>query len=147
MAYSDLLFLKRAKEVSLSSKDPSTKTGAVIVRKNNTIVSEGFNKFPDKMVNKETLYNVREEKYSRIVHCETNALLMAKCDVSGCTLYTYPFASCDRCCVQMIQAGIVRFVYPELPDDKKYRWQASLELTKKYMKECGVQFEEIKGLI
>lgn len=88
-------------------------------------------------------YANREEKYSRIVHCEINALMQAAIPVIGFTLYTWPFACCDRCAVQMIQAGITRFVYPDLPENLRDRWAEPLRKTVEYFKECGVQFTEI----
>jgi len=139
----DIFYLKMSHLVSQMSKDPSTQTGAVIVRPNKSVVSVGFNGFPKDMPDKPEYYADREQKYSRIVHCEMNALLFTKESVLGYTLYTWPFASCDRCCVSMLQAGITRFVFPELPEDKKERWQKPLDLTKKYIEECGHQWLEI----
>jgi dCMP deaminase len=139
----DLRFLKLAKEVASWSRDPSTQTGAVIVRPNRSVVSVGFNGFPQNMPDLPELYANREEKYSRIVHCEMNAFIFAYGDVQGCTLYTWPFASCDRCAVHMLQAGIKRFVFPTLPPDKVERWGEPLARTKKYFNECKVEYEEI----
>ena len=139
----DIRFLHLARQVSTWSKDPSTQTGAVIVRPNKSVASMGFNGFPQSMPDSAEHYEDREEKYSRIVHCEMNSLLFCKEPVAGYTLYTWPFASCDRCAVHMLQAGIVRFVYPELPSDKKDRWQASLERTLMYFRECRVATREV----
>ena len=140
----DTYYLGMAKYVASKSKDPSTKTGAVIVRPDWTQCSIGFNGFPRKMPDDDSLYANRESKYSRIVHCEINAQILSRdASLEGYTLYTWPFASCDRCCVQMIQAGITRFVAPTLPEDKKERWQSSLELTRKYIEECGLTLDLI----
>lgn len=139
----DLRFLQVAKLVSTWSKDPSTKTGAVIVRPNKSVVSVGFNGFPRTMPDFGVLYQNREEKYSRIVHCEINAQLHAFEPLNGYTLYTYPFASCDRCVVQMLQAGITRFVYPKPSADALTRWAEAFQKTEKYMSECGAQFTEV----
>ena len=97
----DKRFLALAQYVSTWSKDPSTKTGAVIVS-GRRVVSLGYNGFPQGMPDLPVLYDDREEKYSRVVHCEINALLFAERTVRGCTLYTWPFLSCDRCFVQMV---------------------------------------------
>jgi dCMP deaminase len=136
-------FLGLAKLIASYSKDPSTQTGAVIVRPDNTICSAGYNGFPKAMPDKLEWYANREEKYSRIIHCEMNALLTARERVDGYTLYTYPFASCDRCAVHMLQAGITRFVFPCIPEDKIDRWADSLARTKQYFTECRVEFTEI----
>lgn len=139
----DLYFLNIAKAASMKSKDPSTKTGAVITRSDNSVVSIGFNGFPMGMPDHAYLYENREEKYSRIVHCEMNALLFAREKLENCTLYTWPFASCDRCVVHMIQGGVRRFVAPTLPDHLQDRWGESLAKTKKYLAECGLPLVEV----
>lgn len=136
----DRHFLDIAFKVSEMSKDPSTKCGAVIVRPDRSICSTGFNGFPRGMPDDEALYADRNEKYSRVVHCEVNALMFAREPVHGCTLYTTPFLSCDRCCVQMIQAGITRFVAPAPTDEQTERWGDAWDRTKKYILECGLSY-------
>lgn len=138
----DLRYLNLSREVSTWSQDPSTQTGAVIVRPDWSVASVGFNGFPKGMPDSPELYANRDEKYSRIVHCEMNAREHAPEKVTGYTLYTYPFASCDRCAVHMIQAGITRFVFPMLPEHLVERWAAPLEKTLKYFYECGKSFTE-----
>src|SRR5258706_5958775 len=105
----DARFLRLAKEISTWSKDPSTQTGTVIVR-DHVIIGSGFNGFPTRMRDDPELYADREQKYSRIVHCEVNAMIFASEPLTGAMLYTWPFLSCDRCAVQMIQAGIAGFI-------------------------------------
>lgn len=83
------------------------------------------------------LYENREEKYSRIVHGEINALMYANEKVHGYTLYTVPFLTCDRCFVQMVQAGITKFIAPVLPEELKPRWEASLDKVRRYAKEMS----------
>jgi dCMP deaminase len=138
----DLRFLSLAKQVASWSKDPSTKAGAIIVRPNRSVCSVGFNGFPQCMPDKSEYYENREEKYSRIVHCEINAQLFAREPLVGYTLYTYPFACCDRCVVQMLQAGIIRFVFPRCPDALLERWGKTLEKSKGYIIECGRDWQE-----
>lgn len=139
----DDFYLGMARYVASKSKDPSTQTGAVIVRPDNTVASLGFNGFPKKMPDQELWYQNREEKYSRIIHCEMNAVLFAKENLNGYTLYTYPFISCDRCFVHMVQAGITRFVAPKCPADKAERWKNLFDKTHKYAGEMGVVIEEV----
>lgn len=136
-------YLAMAQLVSTWSKDPSTKAGAVIVRSDGSVLSVGFNGFPKQMRDDEELYNNREVKYSRVVHCEINALIHAGEKINGCTLYTFPFLPCDRCCVQMIQAGISRVVAPKASADAMTRWAKAFELTKSYLHEAGVEISEI----
>jgi dCMP deaminase len=139
----DLRFLALAKLVSTWSKDPSTQTGAVITDGMKGVISVGFNGFPAGMPDDPALYANREEKYSRIIHCEVNALIYARRDVIGATLYTYPFLSCDRCCVQMLQAGVVCFVAPKATAEQLERWGPAFERTRRYISECGADYLEI----
>lgn len=140
----DLRFLDLAKLISTWSYDPSTKCGAVIVRSDKTIASVGYNGFPKFMPDKMEHYENREEKYSRIVHAEMNALLHANEKMTGHILYIYPFLPCDRCFVHMVQAGIEQFVAPICPEDKLERWGAAFEKVKQYANECGVDIFEIE---
>jgi deoxycytidylate deaminase len=89
------------------------------------------------------LYANREEKYSRIVHCEINALILARENVRGHTLYTWPFISCDRCCVQMIQSGIARMVAPVASPESLTRWGSAFERVRSYCKEANVELVEL----
>lgn len=139
----DLYYLNMARYIATKSKDPSTQTGAVIVRPDKSVVSVGFNGFPRGMKDDAALYADRDKKYSRTVHCEMNALIHARQDVSGGTLYTWPFASCDRCAVHMIQSGIKRFVFPEMPPEKAARWKDIMELAESYMLEAGCEVVKI----
>lgn len=138
----DIRFLDLAKLISTWSKDPSTKCGAVITA-GKRIISTGFNGFPQGMPDDAELYRNREEKLSRIVHCEMNALLFARESVSGATLYTYPFISCDRCFVHMVQAGITRFVAPKPTEDQLTRWGDAFERVRDYAQECDVVLIEL----
>ena len=139
----DVYYLRMARLASTKSKDPSTKTGAVIVRPDRSFCSSGFNGFPQCMEDRPEWYLNRDEKYSRIVHCEINALLFAREPVRGYTLYTWPFASCDRCCVQMLQAGITRFVFPEPIADALTRWGEAFVKTKDYITNSHASWDEL----
>jgi len=136
-------FLNLAEYVAQWSKDPSTKTGSVIVRLDGTIASVGYNGFPRGIEDKaELLYN-REEKYKRVIHCEMNAILNARGTVHGYTLYNWPFQSCERCSVHVIQSGIKLVVSPSLdtvPEDKIERWGDSWKVTEELFEEAGVEY-------
>jgi dCMP deaminase len=139
----DHYFLGLAEYVSRESKDPSTKAGAVLVRPDNTVASTGWNGFPRSMPDHAHLYADRAEKYPRTVHCEINARDVLSERPTGFTLYTWPFLTCDRCAVQMIQAGIVRVVAPICPPDQEKRWGDTFIRARQYYDECGVTREEI----
>lgn len=133
-----------AKLVASWSKDPSTQTGAVITSSDNRVISTGYNGFPRNLFDNAELYADREAKYSRIVHCEMNAAMFAKEPLAGATLYTYPFISCDRCFVHMLQYGITRFVAPRASPDKLERWGSAFDKVRGYAKEAGVQLTELE---
>lgn len=139
----DIRYVQLARLVASWSKDPSTQTGAVIVRSDNSVASLGYNGFPRGINDLPERYEDREVKYSYIVHCEMNAVLSAHSPVTGSTLYTWPFLSCDRCAVHMIQAGITRAVAPSCPPDKADRWAAIFAETKSRFEEAGVEWVEI----
>lgn len=136
----DLRFLNLASLISTWSRDPSTKCGAVIVRPDKTVASVGYNGFPKDMYDDPEKYANKEEKYSRIVHCEMNALLHLNEDTRGYTLYTTALC-CDRCAVHMLQAGISRFVAWVAPDYES-RWADSIKRTRSYYADCGAEHKE-----
>jgi dCMP deaminase len=144
-------FLALARHISGWSKDPSTKVGAVIVRPNKSVASLGFNGFPQKMSDHlrddagvlYSAYDNREEKYSRIIHGEINAITFATERLVGYTLYTYPFMPCDRCFVQVAQTGITRVVAPRATEEQLTRWGPAFERVRKYAKEMNIELEEV----
>jgi dCMP deaminase len=140
----DQRFLSMAKFVSEWSKDTSTKVGAVIVTPENVVTSIGYNGFAQAMPDVAAYYAKREEKLSRIVHAETNAIVLARKDVRDHTMYVN-LPSCDRCAVTIIQAGITRVVCIEATDPGVMeRWQKDFEKARQYFEECGVTFDKVK---
>jgi dCMP deaminase len=78
----------------------------------------------------------RETKYRTIIHAEINAILTAKQDLEGCTIYVWPFMPCSQCGAAVVQAGIKRVVAPESNND---RWAESFAFTKEMFREAGVE--------
>ena len=87
----DFRFLDMAALIANWSKDPSTKVGAVIVDKNNRVISLGYNGLPSSVPDDPEILNNRFEKYKYIIHAETNAILTANSSVKDCSVYTFPF--------------------------------------------------------
>jgi dCMP deaminase len=135
----DLRFLELAQFVSKWSKDPSTQTGAVIVDKNRRVVSVGYNGFAKGVQDLEERYKDRDFKIATIIHCEENAILFSRQDLTCCTLYTHPFCSCAKCASLVIQSGISRCVAQPLPEHLQGRWGANVEITKQMFQEAGVE--------
>jgi dCMP deaminase len=128
----DTRFIDLAKLVASWSKDPSTQVGAVIVDKDKGIVSTGFNGFPQGVDDEAT---DRDIKLLRTIHAEENALLFARRDVTGMTVYvTRP--PCARCAAKLIQSGVSRVVYPLPPVDFVERWGNE-------MREANAMFSQV----
>ena len=134
----DLSFLHKAYSISLDSKDPSTKVGAIITS-DNKFVSTGYNGFPRKMKDEQNLLENRESKIQRTIHAEINALIFAESSLEGMTIYTWPFPPCDACSLVLIQAGISRVVYPHFVGGFPERWRDSFEQSLNNFSDCGVE--------
>jgi dCMP deaminase len=132
----DNRYLALAKFVAQWSKDPSTQTGAVIADHQGYVVALGYNGFARGVQDTKERLDDRETKYKMVVHCERNAIISAKRDLTGYTLYTWPFMSCGPCAGMVIQAGIRRCVAPH---NDNPRWQADFALTEQMFKEANVE--------
>lgn len=135
----DERYIKLAEYIADWSKDPSTKVGAVIVDDKGRIVSLGFNGFPQKISDNDRL-NDRDKKYNVIVHAEANAILFANKDLSGCTIYTYPFQPCSSCSGLIIQSGIKRVVTVKTDND---RWQKDFCTAEQILIEAEVAIDYV----
>jgi len=109
----DEYFMKIVEVVALKSKDPSSKMGCVIVDQNNRVVSTGYNGMIRGADEEKMTLSERPMKYFFAVHSEMNALIFARQDLSGCTVYNR-VATCENCLKYCLQAGIKRFVYGSL---------------------------------
>ncbi len=109
----DEYFMKIAETVALKSKDPSSKMGCVIVDQNKRVVSVGFNGMIQSADESKMTLTERPMKYYFAIHSEMNALIYARQDLKGCTIYNR-VATCENCLKYCLQAGIKRFVYREL---------------------------------
>jgi dCMP deaminase len=133
-------FLGLAKHVAAWSKDPSTKTGAVIVTPSNMIISLGYNGFPKGVIDDAKDYANRNTKYERIIHSEVNAILAARTNLTDFTLYCYPLMPCSRCAALAIQSGISTVVFPYSEDsDVLKRFKDSHEHAIDMFQDAGVK--------
>lgn len=129
-------FIELAKLVATWSKDPSSQVGAVIVDGHRRIVSTGYNGFAVGVDDLPERLNNRDVKYKIILHAEENAIMFARRDLTGCSLYVTNLPPCAHCASLIVQSGIknVYAVCNEIPD----RWKDSYELTCQVFKEAGV---------
>lgn len=136
----DEYFMSIAVLVSLRSKDPSSKVGAVLVR-DNKIIGTGYNGFPtgcdeskfpwDREVNEKGWLNT---KYPYVIHSEANALLNTVSSPKGCSIYVtlYP---CNECAKLLIQGGIKEVVYL----NHKYKDQDAFVASAKLFEVTGIK--------
>lgn len=133
----DRWFLELAKYISTASKDPSTKTGCVIVDDKRRVVSIGYNGFPRGIKDQTDNYDNREIKYKLICHADRNALDNAPCPVEGMTMYiTHP--PCNECQKSIIQKGIKRVVWYAVPQEFRDRWQLNVKM----LEDVGISYKE-----
>ena len=133
----DTRFLGLAAHISAWSKDPSSQVGAVITD-GNRIVSLGYNGFAAGVEDKESRLTDRNCKLNLTIHAEENAMIFAKRDLRGCTVYvTHP--PCPRCASKLIQEEFDRVVYINPSEDFLSRWADDLELSSEMYQEAGVR--------
>jgi dCMP deaminase len=138
----DQRFLALAEYVGGWSKDPSTKTGCVIVRPDRTVASFGYNGFPRGVSDFEERLADRQVKYAMVVHAEANAVLPSYERLDGCVAYTH-LAPCSSCAGLLIQAGIVRVVAPHPTVYQLERWADSFNVARTMLDEAGVALDLI----
>lgn len=133
-------YLAIAREVSIWSKDPSRKIGAVAVGTKGEILAQGYNGFPRGILDTAARLNDRETKYKYVVHAEMNVIYNATFNgvsLDGADLYVYGLPVCSECAKGIIQVGIRR-VYIEIPEEVPYTWNESFKLTCEMFKEADV---------
>ena len=138
----DIRFLRIAsREVAQWSKDPSTQVGCVIVSPDRRQMTTGYNGFPQGVRDTHERLADRDIKNSLMVHAELNAMLNARTDLTGWTLYvTKP--PCMECAKAIIQVGIVRVVCPDI--DRTSNWADSHQAGKTILMEAGVSGSHIQ---
>ena len=138
-------FMEMAFLVASWSKDPSTKTGAIVVGPDREIRATGYNglvrgvkdDIPERME--------RPTKYDFFEHAERNAVYNAcltGTSLRGCTIYC-TLTPCTDCARAIIQAGIKTVVTYEFKlddNDPKNTWRDKLNYSAEMFKEAGVNY-------
>jgi dCMP deaminase len=137
-------FLGIAHQVKLKSKDQYTQIGAVIVGKDNEVVSTGYNSFPRGIDDERPERQERPEKYHWFEHAERNAIYnAARIGVStkDTTMYLTCGLPCTECCRGIINAGITKVVCSTETVVKGEHYKEMEEKTKQMFFESGVVIE------
>ena len=136
----DEYFMGVAMLSGMRSKDPNTQVGACIVRKDNKILSMGYNGLPRGCSDDEFPWcregDPLDNKYMYTAHSELNAILNYRGgSLENAKLYVTLFP-CNECAKAIIQAGITTVVY----DDDKYATSASVIASKRMFDAAGVRY-------
>jgi dCMP deaminase len=145
-------FMNLANAVSMKSKDPSTKVGAVIVGTDNQIISTGFNGFPRGVHDKPPRCKAeptparftRPDKYLYTAHAEANAVFQAArhgIRLQDCRIFVSSMPPCNECAKAIIQAGLTEvYCYPPDSTAPNYStWEHSYAVSRTMLHEAGVQ--------
>jgi dCMP deaminase len=135
-------FLKIAEQIKLKSKDESTQIGAVIVGKDNEILSTGYNSFPRGLDDSKKERQERPEKYFWIEHAERNSIYNAArigVSLKNSTIYLTSGVPCMDCARAIVNVGIqVVWCKKECITKNKEKWEESQEKSIKLFNECNV---------
>lgn len=110
----DHYFMGLTIAISARSQDPSSKFGALLVDKKNSILASGYNGIPRGIEYRPEFFD-RPDKYMWFVHAEQNAIF--QCAARGVatensTMYVQAYP-CIECMKAIIQAGVTSLVVPE----------------------------------
>lgn len=148
-------FFRRCQAEAASSKDPTTKVGAVIVDDDKGALSSGFNGFPRGIADTPERLASRHLKNRLVVHAERNAILNVArtggAALRGATICVEAIptdgsehwgAPCVACALEIIQAGIKRVITRPIAAAPE-RWHGEAEEARLLLEEAGVEYVEI----
>ena len=143
-------FIRKAELTAQKSKDPSTKTGVVVVGTDRIELTSGFNGFPRGVQDDVSRYNDRKMKYKFMAHAELNAICNAArygISLRGSTMYTsFGACSCQECAKVITQSGIVNLIGRKIEEDfAEGRWNDSIQTGLTMLREAGVVLYEWDG--
>lgn len=143
----DKRFIDLAEHIANWSKDPSRKIGAIIVDKDNRIISTGYNGFAKGIEDTQERLENKDIKRSLMIHAEENAILHARQNLSDCKIYIYGYCCCVHCASLLIQTGIKEVIYKNSNKDNIVSefWKENLKLATNLLKEANITIREIKG--
>jgi dCMP deaminase len=139
-------YMAMAKEISLWSKDPNTKVGAVAVGTKGQILSQGYNGFPRGIFDTEERLNDRPTKYKYVVHAEMNVIYNATysgVSLDGAKLFVYGLPVCNECCKGIIQVGIKEVYVAQECIDIRPMWFESWMQSLDMFNEAGIKVHAV----
>jgi dCMP deaminase len=139
----EIELIRQAQTVSLQSKDPSRKVGAIAVSNDRIQLSTGWNGFPRGICDTyERLHN-RELKYHYTIHAELNCILNAAW--SGTSLrksnfFVYGLPVCSRCALHLVQIEISSVVCQVPSNNIHEPWLSEWNLSKQLFDEANIEY-------
>ncbi len=138
-------FMDVARLVATWSKDPSTKTGAIVVGPDREIRATGYNGLVRGVDDNKPERMERPTKYDFFEHAERNAIYNAcltGTSLKGCVMYaTHP--PCTDCARAIIQSGIKVVVTNEMEINSSTptnTWRDKLSYSKQMFDEAGIEY-------
>lgn len=138
-------FMELARLVATWSKDPSTKTGAIVVGPDREIRATGYNGLVRGVDDNKPERMERPTKYDFFEHAERNAIYNAcltGTSLKGCIMYaTHP--PCTDCARAIIQAGIKIVVTNEMEINSvtpTNTWRDKLSYSQQMFDEAGIEY-------
>ncbi len=141
----DEYFMLQAMIASFKSKDPSTKVGCVIVNNRNHQVTMGYNGMVAGIDEAQLPWGklktvpLEHQKYSYVVHAETNAILHASRNLEGCRAYVTLFP-CNECAKLIASKKIKEVIF--LSD--KHRALETSQIAKKIFDLAKINYRSIE---
>lgn len=138
-------FMDVAELVATWSKDPSTKTGAIVVGPDREIRATGYNGLVRGVDDNKPERMERPTKYDFFEHAERNAIYNAcltGTSLKGCIMYA-THAPCTDCARAIIQSGIKTVVTNEIVIDDKTpsnTWRDKLAFSEEMFREAGIEY-------
>lgn len=140
----DMFFISMANLNALKSKDTSTKAGCVVVSKEKSIISQGFNGLPRGVNDSIPERSIRPDKYMWYEHAERNAVYNAcrmGTSLEGATIYVTN-TPCSDCARAIIQSGISTVIVNgnivEADASYRERWGKHTQVAMGMFGEAGV---------
>lgn len=141
-------YLSEARYLAARSLDPTTKVGAILVRRSSGAVEAGaWNAFPHGVEpTTERLMN-RQLKNDIVVHAEVLAIfqLIGRGFFPSEFILYCTHMPCSRCAGIIAEARVREVVAPAPTGEFLERWGASVELTRMIFRDTGVKLVEIAG--
>lgn len=130
--------------IKTKSNDTNYQVGAIIVDKDNSIVSTGYNGFPRGVPDDKPDRHEKPEKYFWFEHAERNAIYNAAkmgSSTDGCTMYITSPIPCADCTRAIINAGIKKVVCHDNIERYNAKWTEHAKRSFEMLKLSGVEVE------